>query len=104
MVPNGIDTELFRPLEGVEREPDRVIVTNSADMPLKGLAHLLRAGAEVLRCRPLRLVVVGTPNAGGAVTRLVRALELGNTVEFTGRVSDAEREEIQRFLEDTRND
>lgn len=90
VVPNGIDTELFRPLEGVEREPDRVIVTNSADMPLKGLAHLLRAGAEVLRRRSLRLVVVGTPNAGGAVTRLVRALALGDTVEFTGRVSDAE--------------
>lgn len=90
VVPNGIDTDLFRPLEGVAREPGRVIVTNSADMPLKGLAHLLRAGAEVLRARPLRLVVVGTPNAGGAVARLVRALALGDAVEFTGRVSDAE--------------
>jgi glycosyltransferase involved in cell wall biosynthesis len=33
VVPNGIDTELFRPLPGVEREPGRLIVTNSADIP-----------------------------------------------------------------------
>jgi glycosyltransferase involved in cell wall biosynthesis len=90
VVPNGIDTELFRPIEGIEREPGRIIVTNSADMPLKGLVHLLHAAAEIRGRRAIRLVVIGNPNADGAVIRLVRALDLGTTVEFTGRVSHAE--------------
>jgi glycosyltransferase involved in cell wall biosynthesis len=91
VVPNGIDTELFRPLAEIEREPGRIIVTNSADMPLKGLVHLMHAVAEVRQgLRTVRLVVIGTPNAGGAVSRLVRTLGLADAVQFTGRVSDAE--------------
>ena len=75
VVPNGIDTDLFRPLAGIGREPGRIIATNSADMPLKGLAHLMHAVAEVRRDRrSVRLVVIGTPNAGGAVIRLVHTL------------------------------
>jgi len=91
VVPNGIDTDLFRPLAGIGREPDRIIATNSADMPLKGLAHLMHAVAEVRRGRrSVRLVVIGTPNAGGALIRLVHTLGLEDAVEFTGRVSDEE--------------
>ena len=92
VVPNGIDTDLFRPLDGVDREPGRIIVTNSADMPLKGLAHLLHGVAEVLHGRrgPLRLVVIGNPNADGAVIRLVRRLGIAEAVQFTGRVSNTE--------------
>ena len=78
VVPNGIDTDLFRPLPGIDREPGRIIVTNSADMPLKGLTHLLHAVAQILRSRNhIRLVVIGTPREDGAVDALVRALGIG---------------------------
>ncbi len=91
VVPNGIDTDLFRPLPGIEREPDRIIVTNSADMPLKGLTHLLAAVAAARREHPrLRLVVIGSPNKNGAVERMVAALEIGPWVRFTGRIGDGE--------------
>ncbi len=90
VVPNGIDTHLFRPLPDVDREPGRLIATNSADMPLKGLSYLMHAVAEVRGRRPVRLVVIGTPNAGGAASRLVQSLGLGGIVEFTGRVKHAE--------------
>jgi glycosyltransferase involved in cell wall biosynthesis len=91
VVPNGIDTDLFRPLLGIEREPDRIIVTNSADMPLKGLTHLLTAVAEVRPVRPrLRLVVIGTPNKNGAVERRLAELGLEPYVSFTGRIGDNE--------------
>ncbi len=91
VIPNGIDTDLFRPLPGVPREPGRIIVTNSADMPLKGLTHLLRAVPEILRCRNhIQLAVIGAPRPGGAVERLVRDLEIGRWVEFTGRIRDEE--------------
>ncbi len=87
VVSNGIDTQLFRPLAGISREPGRVMVTTSADMPLKGLVHLMHAVARVRCRRPVRLVVIGTPNADGAVIRQIRALGLGDHVEFTGRIS-----------------
>jgi glycosyltransferase involved in cell wall biosynthesis len=91
VVPNGIDTELFRPLPGVEREPGRIIVTNSADMPLKGLTHLLAAVAALrLEHSRLRLVVIGAPNKNGAVERMVAELGIGPWVRFTGRISDEE--------------
>ena len=91
VIPNGIDTDLFRPMAGIEREPDRIIVTNSADMPLKGLAYLLQAVADVVRSRTqLRLVVIGSPNKNVAVDRLVRELGIGRQVEFAGRIEGSE--------------
>jgi len=91
VVPNGIDTDLFRPLPEVEREPGRLIVTNSADIPLKGLTYLLRAVAAIGRSRNhFKLVVIGAPKKEGAVERLVCELGIGRWVEFTGRIGDHE--------------
>ena len=61
VAPCGINTELFYPLDGVEREPGRLIVTNSADMPLKGLSHLLEAVARIKAEKDVRLTVIGAP-------------------------------------------
>jgi glycosyltransferase involved in cell wall biosynthesis len=61
IVPNGIDTDLFYPIPEIQREKNRIIVTNSADMPLKGLYYLLHAIADLSKTRKIRLVVVGTP-------------------------------------------
>jgi glycosyltransferase involved in cell wall biosynthesis len=89
VAPNGIDTDLFRPLPGIEREPGRIIVTNSADMPLKGLTHLLAAVAAARTKRPrLQLTVIGSPNRNGAVERMVAELGIGPWVYFTGRIDD----------------
>jgi len=88
IVPNGIDTELFYPLEGVERQPGRIIVTNSADTPLKGLYYLLKAVARLARQRPhIHLVVIGTPKENGGIVKLIRSLDIGRRVTFTGRIS-----------------
>ena len=60
IVPNGIDTDRFYPLPGIERDPCRLIVTNSSDIALKGLHVLLRAIAELVPILPkIKLVVVG---------------------------------------------
>ncbi len=87
IVPNGIDTARFHPLPGIRREPGRIITTNSADTPLKGLAYLLRAVAAVRRKRPVELIVVGQPKKNGRILRMIRNLDLGGTVHFTGRIS-----------------
>jgi glycosyltransferase involved in cell wall biosynthesis len=90
IAPNGIETEIFRPLPGVAREPGRLIVTNSSDTPLKGLYYLLHAIALMPADCPVHLVVVGSPKKNGGILRLIRRLGIGDRVTFTGRISDAE--------------
>ncbi|MFW6334666.1 MAG: glycosyltransferase family 4 protein [Desulfosalsimonas sp.] len=90
VVPNGINTDLFHPVPDIKREPNRIIVTNSADTPLKGLHHLLPAVAEIFAKRAIKLIVVGTPRKNGMVEKLVRRLGIGNIVTFTGRISHEE--------------
>ncbi len=93
IVPNGINMDRFHPLPGIEREPDRLIVTNSADMALKGLYYLLVAVHQVAQVRPVKLTVIGQPKENGGVEKLVKKLGIGHLITFTGRVSD------EKFLE-----
>ncbi len=90
IVPNGIDTDLFYPIPEIQREKNRIIVTNSADTPLKGLYYLLYAIADLSKTRKIRLVVVGTPKKNGGVVRLITRLGIGRLITFTGRISHAE--------------
>lgn len=90
VVPNGIDVGRFYPLPEIPREPNRVIVTNSADVPLKGLYYLLRAVAEVSRKRDVRLTVVGAANGNGRIGRWISDLGIGHRVTFTGWVNHDE--------------
>ncbi len=91
VVPNGIDTSLFHPLPDVQRRPYRLIVTTSADTPLKGLQHLLRAVARLAPRYPqLQLVVVGRPKKKSPILTLIRELGIESRIEFTGTISHAE--------------
>ncbi len=91
IIPNGIDTDRFHPLTGVERQPYRLIVTTSADTPLKGLRHLLLAIAELVRKIPrLHLVIVGSPKKRSPNLDLIKALGLETRVRFTGPISHSE--------------
>lgn len=86
VVPNGINTDFFYPLPDVQRSDDQVLVTNSADTPLKGLRYLLEAVASIKKKRNIRLTVVGTPKKNGVIEGLVRKLGIRDCVTFTGRI------------------
>lgn len=86
VVMNGIDGELFHPLEGHKRDQDHLLVTNSADTPLKGLGYLLEALASIKKKRSIRLTIIGQPKKDGYIENLVRNLGLGETATFTGRI------------------
>ena len=90
IIPNGINTDLFYPLPGIEREPYRLIVTNSADVPLKGLYYLLDAVARLARNYPMKLVVIGSPKKNGGIEKKIRALNIGHRIHFTGRIGHDE--------------
>ena len=85
-IPIGIDTKSFHPIETITPDPDRLIVTNSADMPLKGLAYLLKAIKQILAVRPVKLTVIGSPKKKGTIERLVKQLALEPFIRFTGRI------------------
>lgn len=90
VVPNGINTSIFYPIPEIKREPDRIIVTNSADMPLKGLYYLLQAVHDIASKRDIRLTVIGQPKENGGVVKLIEKLGIGHLIDFTGRISDEE--------------
>jgi glycosyltransferase involved in cell wall biosynthesis len=97
VVPVGIDPEVFRPpAERGLREPARVVVTTSADVPLKGLVHLLEALAKLRTERDVRLTVVGTARPGGPAHSALDRLGLGDAVAFTGPVP---QDELVRLLQ-----
>jgi glycosyltransferase involved in cell wall biosynthesis len=91
LVYNGIDTEEFSPRPQVQRLPQRLMATASADQPLKGLHYLLRAYARLLREYPeLELLVIGQTRSGGATERLLSRLKLEQRVKFVSGISTQE--------------
>jgi len=88
VVYNGIDTDTFRPLPGVAREPLRIMATASADAPLKGLKYLLLAFAQLRRRHPgLQLLLVGAPQPGGRTEALIDELGLRPAITFVSQIS-----------------
>lgn len=90
VIENGINTDIFYPEPGVKRLENSLMVTNSADTPLKGLRYLLEAVNSIRKRRDITLTVIGQPKKNGVIERLVRDLDLRDCVTFTGRIEDEE--------------
>jgi glycosyltransferase involved in cell wall biosynthesis len=90
VIENGINTDIFHPEPQIKRLENRIMVTNSADTPLKGLRYLLEAVASIRKKRDVKLTVIGQPKKDGVIENLVKDLDLGKCVTFTGRIEDDE--------------
>jgi glycosyltransferase involved in cell wall biosynthesis len=89
VVPVGVDPELFRPIAGIERNPNQLISTASADVAMKGQRYLLEALAKLRTEYPeLRLVLIGRLKEGSAAQRTIEQLGLWDAVEFVSDVTD----------------
>jgi glycosyltransferase involved in cell wall biosynthesis len=96
VIPNGIDTELFKPLADITRDNLQLITTASSDQPLKGLSVLLRALALVRTEFPgLKLLVIGKLKPDGATERELRDLDLQDCVSFVTDLTS--KEIVQRY-------
>ena len=83
VVHNGIDGEEFFPEPGIQPECNRLIATASADQPLKGLVHLVRALGILRRQHPtIHLTVIGKPKSDGPAKKLIDELGLAGQIEF----------------------
>ncbi|WP_030248938.1 glycosyltransferase family 4 protein [Streptomyces violens] len=93
----GADTDLFSPDRSVPEIPGRIVTTSSADVPLKGLIHLVEALAKVRTENPeAHLVVVGKRADDGPVAAAIERYGLGNAIEFVKGISDAELVDLVR--------
>lgn len=91
VIPNGVDTEVFRPLPSTQVKALRIITTTSSDQPLKGFASLLHALAIIRQTFPrVHLRVIGKLQHNGANQRLLEQLQLQHSVSFRSQLTDAQ--------------
>ncbi|WP_297065451.1 glycosyltransferase family 4 protein [Thermococcus sp.] len=92
VIPNGFDSNLFKPLDKVKAKRklglplDKKIVLNVANLvPVKGHEFLIRAMVDVLKVRQdVLLVIVGDGPLRGKLEGLVKKLGLSKHVKFVG--------------------
>ncbi|WP_395296385.1 glycosyltransferase family 4 protein [Kitasatospora hibisci] len=100
VVPIGADTRLWSPSDRIARVSGRIVTTSSADVPLKGLVHLVEALAKVRTERDAHLVVVGKPQKEqGPVSDAVRRFGLEQHIEFRTGLTDEELVDLYRSAE-----
>jgi glycosyltransferase involved in cell wall biosynthesis len=88
VVPVGVNPTVFHPLPSVTRVPGRLMTTASADVPMKGLVHLLEALAKIRTERDdAHLVVIGRPKPKSRIPGLIERLGLRGRVEFVSGVT-----------------
>ncbi|MCI3930381.1 glycosyltransferase family 4 protein [Streptomyces sp. AN091965] len=93
----GADTDLFSPDPAVPQVPGRIVTTSSADVPLKGLIHLVEALAKTRTEHPdAHLVVVGKRAEDGPVAAAIERYGLEGAVEFVKGITDAELVDLVR--------
>lgn len=88
VVPLGVDTELFSPSD--TRVRGRIIAIASADVPLKGVNHLLHAVARLRAEHDLDLQLVSKLDPNGPTEKLIAELGISDIVTISSGLSDAE--------------
>ena len=95
VINNGLDTDEFSPIESVTPDPFRLITSASADVPLKGLDYSLRALKLLKKEFPkIHLIVIGKIKEGGHTERLIRKLNISDSVFFKSNLSKNDIKEL----------
>ena len=91
IIPNGVDTNIFKPVPEISRREFSLITTASSDQPLKGLGILLRAIAQLrVEFPQLQLTVIGKLKEDGDTQKELEALQLINAVQFKSGIGNQE--------------
>ena len=91
VIPNGIDIRTFKPSSIKKPLSFRIVTTASADIPLKGLRHLILALPKVIRQFPLTsLTVIGKSPEKSNLNNLLDDLDLEDKITFRSGISEEE--------------
>ena len=97
VVPLGVNTELFRPSE--HRVRNRIIAIASADVPLKGVSHLLHAVARLRVERDLDVQLVSKLEPNGPTEKLIAELGISDIVHSSSGLTDKELADLMASAE-----
>ncbi|MFL2698176.1 MAG: glycosyltransferase family 4 protein [Gammaproteobacteria bacterium] len=90
VIHNGIDTKTFQEIPG-RKIKNRIITTASADVPLKGLKHLIKSLPQVISIYPeTQLIVIGKARPKGETMNLIRKLNLSSYIHFKSNLDESE--------------
>jgi len=91
IIPFGVDTEFFRPLDVYKDENIFQILSVGYLIERKGFEYLIRAMPQVLKeHKHVRLKIVGSGPLEAKLKELIYELSLGDEVEIVKNVSDGE--------------
>ncbi len=91
IIHDGVDTDTFRPLEGVEKVPNGILFVGNSEDRNKGARYLVEALHILRREIDFHLTFVDRPRESlELVPSLVKRWGLQSRVTFTGRVSTDE--------------
>ena len=91
VIPNGIDIVTFKPSSIKKPLSFKIVTTASADIPLKGLRHLILALPRVIRQFPLTsLTVIGKSPEKSNLSKLIDDLDLEDKITFRSGISEEE--------------
>jgi len=87
----GVDTDVFRRVDGHRREPNGLIMVGRTEDRKKGILYLLQA-LRLLKGDDLnlKLTIVDQVGSGSMALDLIRKYELDDMVTFTGRLTTDE--------------
>ena len=89
VIHDGVETEVFRPIDSIAPEPNRVLFVGNSEDRNKGVRYLLKALQRLRAEVPFHLRVVHHPGSRGA-PRLVQELGLHGRVTFLEQLSTEE--------------
>ncbi len=89
VIHDGVETEVFRPLDDVSPVPNRVLFVGNSEDRNKGVRYLLKALQRLRSEVPFHLHIVHHPGSRGA-PRLVQELGLHGRVTFLEQLSTEE--------------
>ncbi|WP_459546306.1 glycosyltransferase family 4 protein [Nocardia sp. X0981] len=92
VVPLGVDTALFAPRG--PRVPGRIVAVASADKPLKGITHLLRALTRLRITHRVELQLVAKLEPNGPTEKQIAELGLSDIVTVRSGLTDTELAEV----------
>jgi glycosyltransferase involved in cell wall biosynthesis len=92
VIHDGVETDVFRPLQGVEREPNRILFVGNSEDRNKGVYYLLHALRRLRGQVPFHLRLIHHPGSKGA-ERLMQELGLQGRVSF---LEDLSRDDLVR--------
>ena len=88
MVANGVDTRLFRPAPGAERNADEILCVGRASDPNKGIENLIESLAQLPQ--PLRLTLVDDDHPKNLAREIAKRLGCADRLHITGRIDNDE--------------